>query len=244
MGPHRVPAGIRTGGQFTANTRGEATVELPAAEPTCLVCPAPAEVHVQPMTARGPAGDGMHSCQEHRHAPEFSDFGGGWMEQQDLPHPPSLERLEVMQGWTRPGPDGEQARWELTVQLHDELAGAASRRDYSDEVTLPAGQPAFTYPHQDMVIDHATIEIGADWRPRLRIRMPRAYKTSAVITSDGATWSGEHDRMDDDDMAAIEEWLAPWLERVDAAAHTIRTHGWLDPEEYLRLSGASELYPA
>lgn len=77
----RVPAGVRTGGQFAAGTRAESAADLTSAgDPTCEFCPAAATTRIQAYTSRGPVGEPRYSCTEHASAPTFTSFGGGWTE--------------------------------------------------------------------------------------------------------------------------------------------------------------------
>lgn len=99
----RVPAGVRTGGQFATGARAESAADLTAAgDPTCEFCPAAASARIQAYTSRGPVGEPRYSCAEHQYAPTFSSFGGGWTERSAIapaPEPtwaPSPEDPDVL----------------------------------------------------------------------------------------------------------------------------------------------------
>lgn len=150
------------------------------------------------------------------------------------------ERARVIAGWGQARPDWINERDEVDDALWDALR--AGTKATGDEVPLPPHFPLLTDP--DLVVTAAYLDLGEDLRPALRLALPREYRTRARATSDGVTWEGEYDRLSPDDMAAIEAWTTPHLERVDAAADVIRRHGWLDPLEFHLLTGHPHIYEA
>ncbi|WP_156250943.1 hypothetical protein [Pseudactinotalea terrae] len=108
----RQPAGVTTGGQFATEPRTETEVSLSTATPVCELCSSPAVAQVQAYTPTGKVGEPRPVCAEHRFAPTFMSFGGGWYETTDLPAPTPAGAS------SRAEPDPEQ-RFVVTATRHD-----------------------------------------------------------------------------------------------------------------------------
>jgi len=120
----------------------------------------------------------------------------------------------------------------LCVLLADEV--------YRGRTAYEALVPMASWPmwiDDDLCIVDVDLTVEPNMRPAIEVTLPRRYKTRVTVTSDGARFDGEHDRLSPDDKVALGWWLAPVTRELEIKADVMRRHaGYLDPEEYQRLA--------
>lgn len=135
---------------------------------------------------------------------------------------------EIVARWGTDEPGWMDVPDDVAERVSEELP-----RDASGRTTTPGGVPDFK--DQTITPDACRVEISRAMRPTIVVDLPD-HKTTVRVTSSDTVFSGEDDRVSDDDKAALKRWLTPYAAQVDVVADVIRRHGWLDPHEHTRLS--------
>ncbi|WP_156250945.1 hypothetical protein [Pseudactinotalea terrae] len=146
--------------------------------------------------------------------------------------PANAPPREVADRWGTTSTDWINDPARLCVLLADEVYG---RRTAYEALVPMTSSPIWM--DDDLCVVDVDLTVEPNMRPAIEVTLPRRYKTRVTVTSDGARFDGEHDRLDPDDKVALGWWLAPVTRDLEIKADVMRRFGYFDPQEYQRLAG-------